>query len=633
VKPIPESNNVLNRIPYFIWLILFALNLVLVVFVIKPTIDQARNQAQQETTESITPTISPTITENVSEEVPTIQVETPINNTQIIETNGQNIYILSVSYQNQPKIYLFQPGIAPLTQLFDTPYHEIHPTISPDQTKIAYSAKKNGYWDIYIFDLENQNELRVTDTPAYEGSPTWSPDGQFLAYETYQNQNLDIFIQSLEDLSSKPIQLTDDLSADFSPVWAPNGREIAFVSTRTGEEEIWVARLDVIENRYSNISNRPNHIDKQPDWSTDSSTLFWSTERDGYPQIAGIRLNQLDNQTLFFVDGTYPSEKNSSLFFIQSEANTNFLSGISLINGKIILPSTYLPGNVYGLDILKTKIVPTGIQTAFQTGYTINIEWDESENEEINSTTSRVAIIPVENLDAPYPYFNNHVVEAFKELKNQTADLVGWDFLSGLERAFLPITDPASPGAVEEWLYTGRAFEFNPLTVYADLAVVVREERSGQTYWRIYLKSRYQDGSQGMPLQQSPWNLAARYNNDPISYETGGNRITIPPGYWIDFTDLALSTGWDRVSALPNWRSYFAGARFNQFVKSEGLDWFSAMRQVYPLEALKSPTPLPSITATPINTPTVRFFRSPTVTITPTETPIPTRRPTWTPIP
>lgn len=633
MKPIPESKNVLNRIPYFIWLILFALNIVLVVFVIKPTIDQARNQAQLETTDSFTPTTSPTITESVSEKMPTIQIETPFNDDQITEINGQNIYILSVSYQNKPKIYIYQPGIAPLTQLFDTPYHEIHPTISPDQTKIAYSAKKNGYWDIYIFDLENQSELRVTDTPAYDGSPTWSPDGQFLAYETYQNQNLDIFIQSLEDLSSKPIQLTEDLSADFSPVWAPNGREIAFVSTRTGEEEIWIARLDVIENRYSNISNRPNHIDKQPDWSTDSSTLFWSTERDGYPQIAGIRLNQLDNQTLFFVDGIYPSEKYSTLFYIQSEANTNFLTGISLINGNMILPSTYLPGNVYGLDILITETIPNGIQIAFQTGYTPKIEWDESENKEIYSSTGRAAIIPVENLDAPYPYFNNHVVEAFKELKNQTAELVGWDFLSGLERAFLPITDPASPGAVEDWLYTGRAFEFNPLTVYADLAVVVREERSGQTYWRIYLKSRYQDGSQGMPLQQSPWNLAARYNNDPISYETGGNRITIPQGYWIDFTDLALSTGWDRVSALPNWRSYFAGARFNQFVKSEGLDWFSAMRQVYPLEALKSPTPLPSITATSINTPTVRFFRSPTITITPTETPIPTRRPTWTPMP
>ena len=91
--------------------------------------------------------------------------------------------------------------------------------------------------------------------------------------------------------------------------------------------------------------------------------------------------------------------------------------------------------------------------------------------------------------------------------------------------------------------------------------------------------------------------------------------------------------GWERQSALSIWKSYFSGARYNQFVCKNGLDWYTAMSEIYPIEALQSPTVLPSATITPSITPTIRYYRSPTATLTPTETSIPTRRPTWTPYP
>ena len=133
--------------------------------------------------------------------------------------------------------------------------------ISPEGTKIAYSAKKNGYWDIYILDLATGQETRITNSPEYEGNPTWSPDSQFLAYKSYKNRNLDIFIQPLNDLSEEPIQLTESTAQEFSPSWSPNGRQIAYVSTISGEEEIWLAKLDVVENRLSIAYSHPGQTD------------------------------------------------------------------------------------------------------------------------------------------------------------------------------------------------------------------------------------------------------------------------------------------------------------------------------------------------------------------------------------
>ncbi len=86
---------------------------------------------------------------------------------------------------------------------------------------------------------------------------------------------------------------------------------------------------------------------------------------------------------------------------------------------------------------------------------------------------------------------------------------------------------------------------------------VTREDIGAQTYWRLFLRAQNQDGSQGEPIQNPPWDLNARYELNPTTYEAGGGYTSIPPGYWIDFTSLAAAYGWQRLPALSNWRNYF----------------------------------------------------------------------------
>jgi TolB protein len=170
----------------------------------------------------------------------------------------------------------------------------------------------------------------------------------------------------------------------------------------------------------------------------------------------------------------------------------------------------------------------------------------------------------------------------------------------------------------DDWLYTGRAFSLNPLILSAGWMAAVREDFNGKTYWRLYLKARFQDGSAGIPLTQPIWDLNARFSGSPKAYEQGGQPGTIPSGYWIDLTEMAMNYGWERLPARTNWRNFFPGVRFNQFVIRDGLDWNQAMSQVYPPEALATPTSIPTYTNTP------------TATLVPTRTPIPTRTPTPT---
>jgi hypothetical protein len=157
-----------------------------------------------------------------------------------------------------------------------------------------------------------------------------------------------------------------------------------------------------------------------------------------------------------------------------------------------------------------------------------------------------------------------------------------------------------------------------------------REQIGGETYWRLYLRALRQDGSQGEPIKSSPWDLGARYELNPSPYEAGGQFGPVPSGYWVDVTSLAAAYGWQRLPALSNWRTYYEGARFTEFVMTGDLSWYSAMLELYPADILVTPTRVSPPTATPSRTPIPTNTPGPTRTPRPTFTPTMTRTPTNT---
>jgi TolB protein len=247
----------------------------------------------------------------------------------------------------------------------------------------------------------------------------------------------------------------------------------------------------------------------------------------------------------------------------------------------------------------------------------------------------RQRIVPLAGVTTPAAKLHDLVDESYQMLRQKVAEQAGWDFLANLEQAYIPLTSPLEPGFNEDWLYTARAFRFNTAPVSAGWVAAVREDYGPQTYWRIYLRTRFQDGRQGKPLNELPWSFSQR-SSDPLAYERGGAiEVAVPPGYWLDFTELAAAYGWSRQPALSWWRQALSAARYNEFVLTGGQDWFSAMLEIYPRAALDTATPVssPTVTPTPTHTATMTatITRTPFMSMTPTVTQ--TRRPTRTPTP
>jgi TolB protein len=565
---------------------------------------------------SETPTSAPTQTPYVITATPAVQ--DPV-------IPASEVFFLSLLEAGRYHLYAYSPSGLPLTRITADGWDDITPALNPTGDWLAYASRRNGYWDLYLLDLQGGGTLRLTDTLDYDAYPSWSPDGAWLVYESYSNQNLDLFIRSAADPLQAPIQLTSSAAADQTPVWSPLGRQIAFVSDRSGEAEVWIADLDRAgDERFVNISRNAELIEAHPAWSPDGSQLAWSA-RDPATGLTSLYIWDARSPELparQTSGGAWPVWQDAGHLVTTLEMpNQSALVGYGL-DGTLSLPTFVLPGSPLGLTHGAWRHPLPGPFQAAELAE-LALPYPQEAVATAGLSTSRTSLAALPGVEAPYPQLHSAILPAFQALRERIASETGWDALASLENAYLPYTTPLDPGMGEDWLYTGRAISLNPGLISAGWMVVQREDIGQQTYWHIYLRAVAQDGSHGMPLKVLPWDFTTRTGSS-AAFENGGSLAgTSPTGYWVDVTLLARSLGWERVPALVNWRTYYSGSQFSKFVFHQGLDWRPAMLQLYPPEVLVTPTALIPPTRTP--TRTLLWYRSPTPTRTPT------LHPTFTP--
>lgn len=591
-------------------------------------------------TETIAPPIleqiPPSATSVAGSPTPTLEVVAPTASPILYQTNSTSNapgwLILSLLDRDFYHLFAYQPTQQSWVQLTDGEWDDLHPAVSPDGRWIAFTSNRERYWDLYVLSLQDGRITPLTRSPQYDGAPTWSPDGKWLAYESYvldaqtQQGNLEILIQEFNLTSGQSpqvVQLTALPGADFAPQWSPKGRQIAFISQRAGENDLWIADLDRIDDRYRNLSaDTPSSV-KALSWSADGRWLLWNAAEEGVQWI--VRWDSSAPQTLpqKVMPGNQPvlSQDGKVLFSVLTTPQHAYLQVTALEERLYQMPLLHLPAEPKGMAWLPTDFNPP-LPPAFRllSGLEEILPSQAEDFQSLPPFSARQRLKSLEGVKVPFPYIHEQAFEAFQALRQAIAERAGWDYLSRLENAYLPLSSPAFPAFYGEWLYTGRAIALEPAALNAGWLIVVREEFGAELYWRLYLKTRYQDGTQGMPLRDLPFDLNARYSGNSIAYDQGGILMSASPsGYWIDLTELAQRYGWQRLPALPTWRTALSTARYSILVKRAQMDWYSAMLELYPAEALYTATPLPSPTLTPTRTPNPT--RTPTLTKTPSPTP------------
>lgn len=515
------------------------------------------------------------------------------------------LIVLALYEAGHSHLFAYQAMGTPFTRLTSGPWDDTHPALSPDGRWLAFVSNRSGPWDIYMLDLQNGEVSRLTDTQHFESSPSWSPDGNLIAYERYA-QDSEIIIQSVFD-DQTLINLSEHPAADYQPTWSPLGRQLAFISTRSGYADVWMADFDKSDaQRFSNLSQTPEIDESYPIWSPQGISLAWAAAQASNHSIYAW---DVATGSRYIGSGNWPawSPDSSTILTSLEDANQTLLTAYRSTDGRLELPPIVLPGQLAGLTWNNQGLPSPLPQNLQQIGAEVqSLPWLKS-NPEIQANLAHLA-----GVQAPFPELYAPAADAFQALRTEVSSAAGWDFLGTLENAFVPLTAPLPPGLGEDWLYTGRAFAFDTLPMNAGWVVAVPEKYGHEIYWRIFIKARFQNGSLGKPMRQVPWNFNARFEGDPLLYEQGGqNSGDVPAGFWVDFTELALAFGWQRIPALPTWQSAFYAARFNEFVMSINQSWGEAMLDLYPAELLTTPTPIHPPTLTPTRTPSWPIVSTP----------------------
>jgi TolB protein len=528
-------------------------------------------------------------------------------------------------------------GRTDLVRLTAGPWDDRDPAISPDGRQLAFASRREGAWNLYVLDLTDGALRKLTDGPEFKGNPYWSPDGQFLVFEIYRNDNLDIAVVSAR--GGEYIPLTADPAADYEPAWSPAGREIVWVSMRTGNPDLWRLSLDNPDERtYTQLTDTPFMQESDPTYSPAGDNVVYS---DAASTIGLVYAHSATDPTgLAYEVGqglhpTWSPEGSSLATVVVQEGGQDYILAAPLGQaGLAQIAYRATAGRIRGVSWSGTNL-PDPLPEPLMLGRQVS---DAALWTEVLTTTETIApyaLVPLDNVLAADPRLSDRVDEAFTGLRNVTARAVGWDFLLQLDNALVALDAPPPPSQdYSSWLKTGRAFDVARAAQDYGWVKITREDYGFRAYWRVWLLAAVQDGSLGEPLRRPPWNLAARYSGRPEPYDAGGEWFNVmPPGYFVDFTALAEDYGWTRVPAESNWRLFYPGILYWRFEHRDGLDWLSAMREVYTAAEVATQTPVPS----PTNTPTIT--NTPTRTITPTRTPsrtptaTSTRRPTITPTP
>jgi Tol biopolymer transport system component len=152
----------------------------------------------------------------------------------------------------------------------------IWPRWSPIDDRLAFVARPDANWDIYVRSADGNGLARLTDDPATDTYPCWTRDGRSVVFLSDRFNRWDLF-RVAADGRGGASQMTNQRRREDQPDLSPDGTRVVFTDG-LGRADSRIALLDLASGTVRTTIEGALG-DRDPAWSPDGRRIAFVSRR------------------------------------------------------------------------------------------------------------------------------------------------------------------------------------------------------------------------------------------------------------------------------------------------------------------------------------------------------------------
>ena len=160
-----------------------------------------------------------------------------------------------------------------------------NPRISPDGRRLLFYLDSSGY-DIWSLDLARGVKTRQTFGSVSTGGSIyaiWSPDGSRIAYQAHRNGKHAIYQKASDGSSGEEMVVEGGDRYKFPTDWSPDGKVLAYQEGRPGGWNLWM--VPMAGDRKPRLFHDVEFSEREAMFSPDGRWVAYSSNESGEPKI------------------------------------------------------------------------------------------------------------------------------------------------------------------------------------------------------------------------------------------------------------------------------------------------------------------------------------------------------------
>jgi TolB protein len=164
------------------------------------------------------------------------------------------------------------------------------------ETQIYFVSNRSGHKEIWAMDYDGSNQHQLTHLGSIALSPRVSPDGSRIAFSALTKNGWEIMMYSLD--LNRVVSFPRMGGTNLSPAWSGDGLKLAFASSRGGEPETQIYVADVSGgNLHRMTTDKGPNV--SPAWNRKTNgQIAFTSGRTGLPQIYTMEADGTNQQRM-----------------------------------------------------------------------------------------------------------------------------------------------------------------------------------------------------------------------------------------------------------------------------------------------------------------------------------------------